>query len=104
AYGASKGAVHTLTQAMAVDLARFGIRVNAVAPGPVETPLVETVHTPAVRRAWRHHVPMRRYGTPQEIAGTVLFLFERAPSGDRTGESIAVDGGFRGAGLMLIED
>src|SRR3989440_10935857 len=45
AYGASKGAVVNLTQVMAVDLARYGIRVNAVAPGPVDTPLVQAVHT-----------------------------------------------------------
>jgi NAD(P)-dependent dehydrogenase (short-subunit alcohol dehydrogenase family) len=104
AYGASKGAVHTLTQAMAVDLARFGIRVNAIAPGPVKTPLVRRVHTPDVRRAWMHHVPMRRYGTPREMAGSVLFLLDPAQSGYLTGEIIAVDGGFRGAGLMLIEE
>ena len=68
-----------------------------------ETPLVETVHTPEVRRAWRHHVPMRRYGTPQEMTGTVLFLLDPAQSGYLSGAIIAVDGGFRGAGLMLIE-
>jgi NAD(P)-dependent dehydrogenase (short-subunit alcohol dehydrogenase family) len=104
AYGASKGAVHNLTKVMAVDLARFNIRVNAIAPGPVETPLVKAVHTPQVRRAWIHHVPMRRYATPQEMAGTVLFLLDPAQSGYLTGEIIAVDGGFRGAGIMLIED
>ena len=104
AYGASKGAVHTLTQVMAVDLARFDIRVNAIAPGPVETPLVKSVHTPEVRRAWMHHVPMRRYATPEEMTGTVLFLLDPAQSGYLTGEIIAVDGGFRGAGLMLVEE
>ena len=103
AYGASKGAVHTLTKVMAVDLARFNIRVNAIAPGPVETPLVKAVHTPEVRRAWIHHVPMRRYAQPREMAGTVLFLLDSAQSGYLTGEVIAVDGGFRGAGMMLID-
>jgi NAD(P)-dependent dehydrogenase (short-subunit alcohol dehydrogenase family) len=104
AYGASKGAVATLTKVMAVDLARFNIRVNAIAPGPVETPLVKTIHTPEVRRAWIHHVPMRRYAAPDEMTGTVLFLLDPARSGYLTGEIIAVDGGFRGAGMMLIED
>jgi NAD(P)-dependent dehydrogenase (short-subunit alcohol dehydrogenase family) len=104
AYGASKGAVATLTKVMAVDLARFNIRVNAIAPGPVETPLVKAVHTPEVRRAWIHHVPMRRYARPEEMAGTVLFLLDPAQSGYLTGEIIAVDGGFRGAGMMLIEE
>jgi len=104
AYGASKGAVHILTQAMAVDLARFNIRVNAIAPGPVETPMVKAVHTAEVRRAWMHHVPMRRYGTPEEMTGTVLFLLDAAQSGYLTGEIIAIDGGFRGAGMMPIEE
>jgi NAD(P)-dependent dehydrogenase (short-subunit alcohol dehydrogenase family) len=104
AYGASKGAVATLTKVMAVDLARFNIRVNAIAPGPVETPLVKAVHTPEVRRAWIHHVPMRRYAMPEEMTGTVLFLLDPAQSGYLTGEIIAVDGGFRGAGMMLVEE
>ncbi|HXW27335.1 MAG TPA: SDR family oxidoreductase [Xanthobacteraceae bacterium] len=104
AYGASKGAVATLTKVMAVDLARFNIRVNAIAPGPVETPLVKAIHTPEVRRGWLHHVPMRRYAAPEEMAGTVLFLLDPAQSGYLTGEVIAVDGGFRGAGMMLIEE
>jgi NAD(P)-dependent dehydrogenase (short-subunit alcohol dehydrogenase family) len=104
AYGASKGAVATLTKVMAVDLARFNIRVNAIAPGPVETPLVKAVHTPEVRRAWIHHVPMHRYAAPEEMTGTVLFLLDPAQSGYLTGEIIAIDGGFRGAGMMLIEE
>ena len=103
AYGASKGAVVTLTQVMAVDLAPFGIRVNAVAPGPVDTPLVETVHTPEVRRAYRHHVPLRRYATADEIAAAVCFLLDGSAASYITGEILAVDGGFNAAGLMLIE-
>jgi NAD(P)-dependent dehydrogenase (short-subunit alcohol dehydrogenase family) len=104
AYGASKGAVATLTKVMAVDLARFNIRVNAIAPGPVETPLVQSIHTPETRRGWIHHVPMRRYAAPEEMTGTVLFLLDPAQSGYLTGEIIAIDGGFRGAGMMLIEE
>ena len=104
AYGASKGAVHTLTKVMAVDLARFNIRVNAIAPGPVETPLVKAVHTPETRRGWIQTVPMRRYATPEEMTGTVLFLLDPAQSGYLTGEIIAIDGGFRGAGMMLVEE
>jgi len=104
AYGASKGAVVTLTQVMAVDLAPYRIRVNAVAPGPVETPMVEALHPPEVRRAYRHHVPMRRYARADEIAAAVLFLLDDTQSGYVTGEILAVDGGFRGAGMMLIEE
>lgn len=104
AYGASKGAVAIMTQVMAVDLARYGIRVNAIAPGPVDTPLVQAVHTPPVRRAYAHHVPMRRYGTTDEIAAAICFLLDGAESGYITGVILPVDGGYAGAGLMEIED
>jgi NAD(P)-dependent dehydrogenase (short-subunit alcohol dehydrogenase family) len=104
AYGASKGAIVTLTQVMAVDLASFGIRVNAVAPGPVDTPMVEALHPAETRRAYRHHVPLRRYARPDEIAAAVQFLIDDTTSSYVTGEILAVDGGFNGAGLMLIEE
>lgn len=104
AYGASKGAVITLTQVMAVEWARFGIRVNALAPGPVDTPLVQAVHTPAIQRAYRHHIPMRRYGAPGEIAGAALFLLDDSLSSYVTGEVLAADGGYRGAGLMELDE
>lgn len=100
AYGASKGAIVTLTQVMAVELATHGIRVNAVAPGPVETPLVSAIHTPAVRANWLDAVPQRRYGAPHEIAGTIAFLLDEARASYLTGQVIAVDGGFTAGGLM----
>ncbi len=100
AYGSSKGAVVTLTQVMANDLAGSGIRVNAVAPGPVETPMVKAFHTAQDRETWMRFVPMRRYGTPAEIARTICFLLDDAQSSFITGEVIAVDGGFRGAGII----
>jgi NAD(P)-dependent dehydrogenase (short-subunit alcohol dehydrogenase family) len=103
AYGASKGAVINLTQVMAVDLARYGIRVNAVAPGPVDTPLVQAVHTAAVRRAYLHHTPMRRYASADEIAAAICFLLDGAQSSYITGAILPVDGGFAGAGMMEIE-
>jgi NAD(P)-dependent dehydrogenase (short-subunit alcohol dehydrogenase family) len=100
AYGSSKGAVIVLTQVMANDLARFGIRVNAVAPGPVDTPMVEAVHTPKDRALWSRHLPMRRYGKPEEVASVIEFLLDGHRSGYVTGEIVAVDGGFRGAGII----
>ncbi len=101
AYGASKGAVVTLTQVMANDLAAFGIRVNAVAPGPVETPMVRAIHTPADRQLYYRHVPMHRYAEPAEIASVIAFLLDGKQSSYVTAEIIAVDGGYRGAGLIV---
>jgi NAD(P)-dependent dehydrogenase (short-subunit alcohol dehydrogenase family) len=103
AYGASKGAVAILTQVMAVDLARYGIRVNAVAPGPIDTPLVQAMHPPAVRRAVLQHTPMRRYAEPDEVATAILFLLDSTQSSFITGAILPVDGGFIGAGLMELE-
>jgi NAD(P)-dependent dehydrogenase (short-subunit alcohol dehydrogenase family) len=100
AYGASKGGVITMTKVMAVELAPLGIRVNAIAPGPVETPLVREIHTPQVRAAWMSTVPQRRYGLPDEIAGTAMFLLDAAKSGYVTGQTICVDGGFSIAGIL----
>ena len=100
AYGSSKGAVIVLTQVLATDLARYGIRVNAVAPGPVDTPMVKTMHTAEDRALWTRHIPMRRYAEPGEIASVIEFLLDGTRSGFITGEVVAVDGGFRGAGII----
>lgn len=100
AYGASKGGVITMTKVMAVELASFGIRVNAIAPGPIETPLVQEVHTPEVRAAWMNTVPQHRYGSPDEIAGTAVFLLDPRKSSYITGQTICVDGGFSIAGIL----
>ena len=101
AYGASKGAVVTLTQVMANDLAPFGIRVNAVAPGPVETPMVKAIHTQADRELYHRFIPMKRYSEPAEIATVIRFLLDETQSSYVTGEIIAVDGGYRGAGIIV---
>lgn len=100
AYGASKGAVITMTQVMAVELAPLNIRVNAIAPGPVDTPLVKTVHTSAVREDWLATVPQHRYAEPREIAGAARFLIDDTMSSFVTGQIIAVDGGFTAGGLI----
>ncbi len=100
AYGASKGAVVTMSQVMAVEFAPLGLRVNVVAPGPVETPMVARHHTPEARETWMSAVPMRRYGQTAEIAAAVVFLLDPAKSGYITGQTLSVDGGFTSAGLM----
>jgi NAD(P)-dependent dehydrogenase (short-subunit alcohol dehydrogenase family) len=100
AYGASKGAVITLTKVMANDLAPMKIRVNAVAPGPVDTPLVQVLHSAEDRQRHDHYVPMRRYAAPSEIATAIEFLLDEQRSSYITGEILAVDGGFSGAGII----
>jgi NAD(P)-dependent dehydrogenase (short-subunit alcohol dehydrogenase family) len=100
AYGASKGAVVVLTQVLANDLGRYNIRVNAVAPGPVDTPMVQAMHSPGDRELWTRYLPLRRYGKPEEIASVIEFLLDGSRSSFMTGEIVAVDGGFRGAGII----
>jgi len=99
AYGPAKAAVINLTQVAAVELAPHGIRVNAVAPGPIETPLVAAMHAPRTRAAWLRQVPAGRYGQPEEVAEAVLWLAGPAAS-YVTGHVLVVDGGFAAAGLL----
>jgi NAD(P)-dependent dehydrogenase (short-subunit alcohol dehydrogenase family) len=98
ACGASKGGVVTLSQVMAVELAEIGIRVNVVAPGPVDTPLVAAMHAAEARTDWLRAVPMARYATPDEIAGACAFLCG-PDAAYITGHVLAVDGGFLAAGV-----
>jgi NAD(P)-dependent dehydrogenase (short-subunit alcohol dehydrogenase family) len=100
AYGASKGAIANLTRIMAIELARHKIRVNAIAPGPIETPMVAEVHTAEVRAQWYDTVPLKRYGTPEEIAEAAAFLLDEKRASYITGQVLAVDGGFTAAGLV----
>jgi NAD(P)-dependent dehydrogenase (short-subunit alcohol dehydrogenase family) len=100
AYGSAKGAVIVMTQVMAVELAADGIRVNAVSPGPVATPLVDAMHTDAMRARWTALVPQRRYAEPREIAEAIAFLLDDAKASFVTGHVLNVDGGLMAAGLM----
>jgi len=100
AYGSSKGGAIMMTKVMAAELGPLSIRVNAIAPGPIETPLVREVHTEQVRAEWMRTVPQRRYGTPEEIAGAVTFLLDDRRSSYITGQIICVDGGFTAAGIL----
>ena len=99
AYGASKAAVIQMTKVMAVELAPDRVRVNAIAPGPVETPMVRDVHTQDMRAEWLRMVPQRRYCEPEELAGAAAFLLDERKSSYITGQTISVDGGFTAAGL-----
>lgn len=102
AYGASKGAANTMTRIMAVELASRGIRVNAIAPGPVETPMTERWHDAVTRQNWVSRVPLGRYGRIEEIAKMTLHLLGEDAS-YVNGQILAVDGGFSIAGLMQFD-
>jgi NAD(P)-dependent dehydrogenase (short-subunit alcohol dehydrogenase family) len=100
AYGATKAALVNLTQVMSNELARYAIRVNCVCPGPIETPLAAAAHGGAGKTLWEQAVPMKRYGSPKEIASAVGFLLDPEASSYVTGQAISVDGGFIAAGLL----
>lgn len=93
-YSPSKGAVMLLTQSLAADLAADGIRVNAIAPGVIETPMtVATRSDPERLERFLARIPMKRVGKPEELVGAVLFLASDM-STYVTGVTVPVDGGF----------
>ncbi len=100
AYGASKGGVVALTRIMAVDLAEYGITVNALAPGPIDTALTRRMHTKETREAYVGAIPLHRYGTCDEQASAALFLASDAAA-YITGLTLEVDGGMSQAGPLF---
>ncbi|HET7328067.1 MAG TPA: 3-oxoacyl-ACP reductase [Nocardioidaceae bacterium] len=97
-YSASKGAVLSMTRELGVQFARQGIRVNALCPGPVNTPLLQELFASDPERAQRRlvHVPLGRFGEPEEMAAAVAFLASD-DSSFITASSFLVDGGISGA-------
>lgn len=91
-YSCAKGAVHTFTRALAKEVAGDGIRVNAVSPGLVGTRFHDRFSTPEKRKATVEQTPLRREGTPDDIAAACLYLASDA-AGFITGEVLEVNGG-----------
>jgi len=93
-YCASKGGIIAMTEALAVELAPFGIRVNAIAPGMIETPMIAPVkQDPKMMEAMLAKIPMGRVGKPEEVSNLVLFLASDASS-YITGSMVIIDGGW----------
>jgi len=101
AYSASKGGVLSLTRTFANDLAQYGIRVNAIAPGVIPTDFNRQLIEGTARGDWlKKHTPLDRFGNAEELVGAALYLI--SPAGSYTnGQTIVVDGGFlaRGVGV-----
>jgi NAD(P)-dependent dehydrogenase (short-subunit alcohol dehydrogenase family) len=100
AYGTSKAALIHLTKQYAVELGNVGVRVNAIAPGPVETEMAKLVHSAAIRADYYDTIPLGRYGTIDEMANAVGYLCSDESS-YINGQVIAVDGGFDAAGVGI---
>lgn len=93
AYAGTKAYVNSLTRHMAREHAKDGIRVNAVSPGVIDTPIHERHSSSELMATYRTLVPMGRFGTPEEAAGTYLYLASAELSGYTTGQIIEVNGG-----------
>lgn len=93
-YGTSKGAIITLTRALAKDLAEFGIRVNAVSPGTIDTPFHQATKTanPQLFESWKNNILLKRFGQPEEVASVIEFLVSEKAS-FITGEIVQINGG-----------
>ena len=89
-----------LTLKQAAKLGEYGIRANAVAPGPVRTKLAMAVHSPEIIAAYHDALPLNRYGSEREIAEAITFLASDKAS-FITGQCLAADGGFEGTGIGL---
>ncbi|MET4803286.1 SDR family oxidoreductase [Bradyrhizobium sp. LB11.1] len=100
AYGTSKAGLAHLTKQLAVELASLNIRVNAVAPGPVDTAMAKQVHSKEIRADYHDAIPLNRYGLEEELAEAIYFLCSERAS-YITGQILAVDGGFDAAGIGL---
>lgn len=102
AYSCTKGGVDVLTKLLASELGDKGITANAVAPTPVDTPMIKQVHGPKDREIWNQQIPAMRYAQPEEVSAAIKFLASDAAA-YINGHILNIDGGFMASGIILRE-
>ena len=88
-----------MTRVMVLEWAPYGVTVNTLAPGAIDTALVQKMHDTETRRAYLQRIPMNRYGTPEEVAAAAVY-FALPQSSYITGVTLGVDGGFLAGGVI----
>ena len=89
-----------LTKLLAVELGKHGVTANAIAPTPVDTPMILQAHGPKDRQTWYNQLPIKRYAQPEEVAATICFLASEE-AGYINGHILNMDGGFMASGILL---
>jgi NAD(P)-dependent dehydrogenase (short-subunit alcohol dehydrogenase family) len=102
AYSPSKAGVILLTKIMAVEWAKYNIRVNAVSPGPISTPMTDSIYnTEKLKKGRARAIPLNRFGTPEEVAKAIVFLASEDAS-YITGHALTIDGGSLDSMFYLV--
>lgn len=100
AYSCTKGGVDMLTRLLAAELGDKGVTANAVAPTPVNTPMILQVHGPKDRAIWEAQIPAKRYAEPEEVAAAIKFLASDEAA-YINGHILNIDGGFMASGVLV---
>lgn len=100
AYSCSKGGVDMLTKLLAAELGDQGVTANAVAPTPVDTPMILQIHGPKDRAVWEAQIPARRYAKPEEVSAAIMFL-ATPEAAYINGHILNIDGGFMASGVLI---